>query len=106
MYSGGSAREGGVIMNKIIMKKGNVALIKRRHGVLQVRSSETRKNFTDYERAVKYFHREVSLVNYKRFMYNPSNEGNCEECPENRDMGDNGRLPCGQYRCWVTSHCY
>ena len=88
------------------MEKDSVVLIKRRHGILQVRHLSTVENFTDYEKAVKYFHREVSLVNYKKFMYDPSNEGNCEECPENRDMGDNGRLPCGQYRCWVTCHCY
>ena len=92
-------------MNKIIMAKDNVELIKRRHGVLQVRSSETRKNFTDYENAVRFFHRTVSLVNYKKFMYDPSNEGHCERCPENRGMDSNGTLPCGQYRCWVTCHC-
>ena len=92
-------------MNKIIMEKDNVMLIKRRHGVLQVRSSETRKNFTDYEEAVKYFHREVGIAEYRRFMYNPENEGHCERCPENKDMGGNGQLPCGQYRCWVTCHC-
>lgn len=42
---------------------------------------------------------------YMKFMYNPENEGHCDECPENRDMQGNGQLPCGQYRCWVICHC-
>ena len=39
------------------------------------------------------------------FLYTPENEGQCDECPENRDMAGNGQLPCGQYHCWVTCHC-
>ena len=95
-------------MNKVIMEKSGVILIKRRHGVLQVRNlsyPETRENFTDYEKAVKYFHRVVGTVEYCKFMYNPDNEMNCGNCPENKDMDGNGRLPCGQYNCWVTCHC-
>lgn len=41
---------------------------------------------------------------YIKFMYNPENAGNCDNCPENNDMGGNGRLPCGQYNCWVCCH--
>lgn len=42
---------------------------------------------------------------YVNFMYNPDNAGDCDSCPENRDMGGNGQLPCGQYNCWVDCHC-
>ena len=41
---------------------------------------------------------------YTEFMYNPSNEYNCSECPENLDLYDCGN-PCGQQNCWVTCHC-
>ena len=37
------------------------------------------------------------------FLYNPDNEDNCEECPEN--IGMDGRRPCGQQNCWVDCHC-
>ena len=43
------------------------------------------------------------IKKYKDFMYNPNNEGNCSECPENE--GYEGKLPCGQQNCWVTCHC-
>lgn len=43
------------------------------------------------------------LEKYRHFMYKNS-FCPCEECPENRDMDGNGRLPCGQYRCWVAAH--
>ncbi len=42
---------------------------------------------------------------YIKWMYDPSNECNCEECPENRQYDDwEGKLPCGQQNCWVTAH--
>lgn len=43
---------------------------------------------------------------YLDFMYDEKNEYQCYNCPAN-DGFDNwqGRLPCGQYRCWVTAHC-
>ena len=37
---------------------------------------------------------------YIDFMYNPDNEHNCSECPEN--INGNG---CGLTTCWVTVHC-
>lgn len=44
-----------------------------------------------------------TLEEYRHFMYNPGNSGNCAECPENR--GSRGGLPCGQQNCWVDCHC-
>ena len=42
---------------------------------------------------------------YIEWMYNPSNEYNCKECPENRGYDDwEGKEPCGQQGCWVTVH--
>lgn len=33
---------------------------------------------------------------YVEFMYNPENEYNCDECPENKDFDDwEGKYPCG-----------
>ena len=39
----------------------------------------------------------------RRFLCNPANSHNCEECPENRDFSSwpGTRLPCGQFHCWV-----
>ena len=46
------------------------------------------------------------MSEYKNFMCNPDNRMNCDKCPKNRDMSDwQGRLPCGQYNCWVDCHC-
>lgn len=43
--------------------------------------------------------------NYVEFMYNPENEHNCNECPENKGFDSwEGKLPCGQQNCWVTCH--
>lgn len=43
---------------------------------------------------------------YVEFMYNPENEYNCDECPENKDFDDwEGKYPCGQQNCLVTCHC-
>lgn len=43
---------------------------------------------------------------YIKFMYNEENSHNCENCPENNDFDDwQGRLPCGQWHCWVDCHC-
>lgn len=41
---------------------------------------------------------------YSEFMHDPSNEGNCDECPE-RFLTVSAFRPCGQQRCWVTAHC-
>ena len=41
-------------------------------------------------------------VEYRRWMQNPENSHNCENCPEN--SGYDG-LPCGQQNCWVDLHC-
>jgi hypothetical protein len=43
---------------------------------------------------------------YQDFMWNPKNEYNCHECPENRRLGllFPERLPCGQQNCWVVCH--
>lgn len=49
--------------------------------------------------------REEWLEKYKEFMYDNSNCGFCENCPENKGMEGNGQLPCGQFRCWVDIHC-
>lgn len=46
---------------------------------------------------------EQEIEYYISFMYNRSNEKNCEDCPENRHKKDG--LPCGQQNCWVTVHC-
>lgn len=46
------------------------------------------------------------IKEYKDFMYNPENSHKCEGCPENRGFDSwQDRLPCGQWRCWVDSHC-
>lgn len=34
-------------------------------------------------------------------MFSIENSHDCERCPENREMEDGGRLPCGQFNCWV-----
>lgn len=41
---------------------------------------------------------------YREFMYTANNSHRCEKCPENREMENGGRLPCGQYNCWVNVH--
>lgn len=41
---------------------------------------------------------------YQKFMDTADNSHRCECCPENRKMEDGGRLPCGQYHCWVDIH--
>lgn len=43
---------------------------------------------------------------YIKFMYNPKNSYNCDECPENINSDSwQGKLPCGQQNCWVDCHC-
>ena len=43
---------------------------------------------------------------YIKFMYNPKNSHNCDECPENINSDSwQGKLPCGQQNCWVDCHC-
>lgn len=50
---------------------------------------------------------ETYVREYKDFMYNSSNIGNCSDCPEN--FGHSGHEcnghPCGQQNCWVKCHC-
>ena len=39
------------------------------------------------------------------FMRNPENAYACDLCPENKHDPDyrvGGRLPCGQWQCWVV----
>ena len=39
------------------------------------------------------------------FLKNPSNAFACQDCPENKHDPDykvGGRLPCGQWQCWVV----
>lgn len=42
---------------------------------------------------------------YIKFMYNPDNAYNCENCPENRNFKNYRGMPCGQQNCWVDCHC-
>lgn len=43
---------------------------------------------------------------YIKFMCNPKNSHNCDECPENKNSDSwQGKLPCGQQNCWVDCHC-
>lgn len=45
---------------------------------------------------------------YNDFMYNNSNEYNCDNCPANESdeyQIRDGQLPCRQYNCWVTCSC-
>lgn len=44
------------------------------------------------------------MEEYREFMCNPANSHNCDKCPENEHYSG-GKLPCGQYRCWVDRHC-
>lgn len=47
----------------------------------------------------------MNLEEYLEFMYDPDNEFNCSECPENIGSSSwEGRYPCGQQNCWVTCH--
>lgn len=49
---------------------------------------------------------EFTLEEYKQWMYHKEHEYECECCPEHSfTYSNNGQLPCGQYRCWVTAHC-
>lgn len=46
-------------------------------------------------------------MDYVKFMSDPDNEFNCEQCPENRGHDGNGfdyRYPCDRQNCWVTCH--
>lgn len=45
-----------------------------------------------------------AIKKYCDFMYNPDNEFNCTDCPENAGKYDN-RYPCGQQNCLVSCHC-
>ena len=45
------------------------------------------------------------IRDYKAFMHDATNAKKCDKCPANEGKAGNDRLPCGQYRCWVTCHC-
>ena len=47
---------------------------------------------------------QLTKEEYTEFMYNKKNIHNCERCPENNK--DKDKLPCGQYNCWVSIHCF
>jgi hypothetical protein len=48
----------------------------------------------------------MSIEEYKKFMFNPENSCNCSQCPENQGYDDwQDRHPCGQWNCWVDAHC-
>ena len=48
----------------------------------------------------------IEVKKYNDFMNKPENIGNCTHCPENINADSwQGRLPCGQYNCWVKIHC-
>lgn len=39
----------------------------------------------------------------REFIFNQENEHNCHACPYEWAYGkQTQRLPCGQFRCWVT----
>ena len=43
----------------------------------------------------------------RQFVNNPANELKCDACPHNNDFSawPGHRLPCGQFKCWVTVQC-
>lgn len=48
------------------------------------------------------------VKDYVHFMHDPANIRRCTGCPENSSFSsgpNENRLPCGQYRCWVSCHC-
>lgn len=48
---------------------------------------------------------QVEFQEYLKFMTDPENIGNCDECPENQDFDAwQNRKPCGQQNCWVACH--
>lgn len=59
-------------------------------------------NHMDYE-----VHRSMSemIKQYREFMFNPKNQFNCSECPEQKSGNCDDELPCGQQNCWVSCHC-
>lgn len=42
------------------------------------------------------------IEEYKLFMCDPDNEGNCDYCPCSGDGNTSGRLLCGQSNCWCS----
>jgi hypothetical protein len=64
----------------------------------------TYENFSFYTKNIngKSFLR----IDCLKFMFNPENIYNCDDCPENRGFdGWENKKPCGQQVCWVISHC-
>lgn len=47
----------------------------------------------------------MNVEEYCKFMFDNKNINNCKECPENMQMQQDNRLPCGQYHCWVALSC-
>lgn len=37
----------------------------------------------------------------RKWVADPENSGNCEECPYNEHSNGQGQYPCGQFHCWV-----
>lgn len=75
---------------------------------MTVSDAQKRAN-AKFEREVEIEELEISEVlnEYVRWMCNPDNLYNCEECPENHGFSrwPETRKPCGQFRCWVAIHC-
>lgn len=65
-------------------------------------AEKAQKFIQKYERYIEL----KQIEAYKTFMYDPNNEYNCTNCPENRGMESDyqRRLPCSQQNCWVTAH--
>ena len=51
---------------------------------------------------------EQELKDYRNFMYDENNIGNCDNCPENVGRYNHEYIrqyPCGQQHCWVEEYC-
>ncbi len=47
----------------------------------------------------------MTTEEYRKFMGNPDNVMNCDECPERREHPLwEMPYPCGQQHCWVLLH--
>ena len=47
--------------------------------------------------------KEMSFDETRRWLCDPDNSCNCDECPMNEEFSSwpGTRLPCGQFQCWV-----
>ena len=80
--------------------------MKEYNGVIIEESEEDIKAADRWYKAHQEAMQSPAVQEYLRFMYNPENEYNCSECPENREFSEwpGYRLPCGQFSCWVRLH--